>query len=185
MEMNVSCRPARAFQKAFATNAATSGFDSLIPTIVPPSGNGVWDFEDGGGLEVPEWVTVLPYGLGSDEDVFSLRLVGWRRIGGVGPIGSYLWVPSTQCELACTLGTCVGIAGSPVLNTERFCDTITIVTEPTITAATTRQGTVELFNPGDNTAGYFRVRLNGIQRLQFTADQTTQTPTMNALIAFF
>ncbi len=184
-EMNVSVNLTTCFKKAQTTDSANASFTSKVPTVTEPTGDGIINCRDGGGVEWPVWLTVVPYGDGADEDAFSIRIIGWRRIGSVGAPGSYLWVPATLCECACTEGTAVGVAGAPVTNSFRFCDTITIVTEPTTTAVTTRNGTVELFSPGDNTVGYFRVKLCGVEKIEFNWDQTTNTPNMNALIAFF
>lgn len=188
IEQNESITISRLFRKALTTNSTSSSFPSKIPTVTEPTNDGVIDFRRGGANNsVPQFMQVLPYGLGSDEDAFSLRILGWRHIGEGPPQGSptWLWVPVILAELTCTLGTAAGIAGAQVLNTELFADTLTIVSEPTITAATTRQGTVDMMSPANNTPAWFSLALDGHEKIEFVFDQTTNTPTMNALVSFF
>lgn len=173
----------RTAARALTTNSSASSFASKVYTVTEPSGNGIVELiRDGGGL-VPQRVKLWPIGLGSENDAFSLRIIGWEKIGqGAAPATG--WIPTIVAELACIVGTAVGVASSPVLNTERFADTITIVTEPTITAATTRQGTVELTSPTNDLIAHAKVWIEGFHKLEFTFDQTTGTPTMNVLFAF-
>lgn len=173
------------WRKALAANASTSSFAAKVATLTEPSGDGVASLTTVPGGEVPCHVLLLPYGLGADDDAFSLRLVGWRRIGS-GPYPGVLWVPTTLAELSCTISTSVGVAAAPVINTERFADTITIVAnmEPTTTADTTRMGTFTIFSPANNTPAWAMIPTQGVEKLEFLFDQTTNTPTMNCLIAF-
>lgn len=182
-EANYLVTLARGLVPALATNNNDSSFAAKVPTATPPTNDGVIDLKAGGGVEVPEWLDVYPVGVGSDEDAFSLRVIGWRRLGTNAP-AKQLWVPAVLAEVACTLGTAAGVAGTPLGSSTLFADTITIVHEPTITADVTRLGTVEVFNPADNTVAYFRVKLHGVERVEFTFDQTTNSPTMNVLIAY-
>ncbi len=181
-EANYPVRIGRRYQKALTANANSSSFASKIPTITEPANDGVIDLIKD-GCEIPEKLRVLPYGLGANNDAFSLRVIGWRRIASATPQLT-LWVPTVLCEVACTMGQSVGIAASPVLNTEAFCDTITIVSEPTVTADVTRQGTVKTYSPANDTVGWLELKLGGVEKIEFTFDQTTNTPTTNCLIAF-
>ena len=180
---NYSVNLTRRLTRALATNSSSSSFPSKVPTITEPVNDGVINLRDGSGVESPQWMTVLPYGVSSNDDAFSVRVIGWRRVGG--DPSSLLWVPTILCEMACTMGTSSGATGGYLDTTALFCDTITVVSEPTITADITRQGTVELFNPGNDLIGYFRVKLCGVEKVEFTFDQTTNSPTMNCLIANF
>lgn len=175
--MNVS----RPFRKALAANATTSSFGSKVPTVTKPTNDGVIDLLSGGGAIVPARIKILPYGLGGDNDAFSVRLIGWHKIGNT--TSGVLWLPVPLVELACTISQAVGVAGSPVLDTERFADTITIVTEETVTADVTRIGDVELASPGNNLIAHAIFPLRGFELLEFEFDQTTNTPTMNCLYA--
>lgn len=180
---NLSVTLARRHQKAFATNANTSSFPSKVATITEPTNDGVLNILDT-GVTIPQWAHILPYGLGANNDAASMRVIGWRRVRGT-TTDITLWVPEVLCEVACTFSAAVGIAGAPVLNTEAFADTITIVSEPTITADVTRQGTVEVYSPANDTQAYINVRLNGVEKIELTWDQTTNNPTTNALVTFF
>lgn len=177
----------RVFRKARSVNSTSTAFPATAPTRTEPTGDAgtaagrcVIDLAARGDGYVPCDVMILPYGLGSANDVFSLRLLGWRKIGtGL----TALWVPVTLAELACTLGAMTGVAASEVLATELFCDTITIVSEPTTTADVTRVGSVLVSSPANDTVAWAKVPLLGVQKIEFLWDQTTNTPAANALIA--
>ncbi len=185
--------PNRPFKKALAANANTSSFASKVPTITEPTNDGVVTFADWGiGGMVPACVKVLPYGLGSDNDVYDLRVYAWRRIGS-GPAPGILWVPTLYGIFTCTLSAATGVAGSPVLATERFADTIalktdTLVSQPSLRgtdgANALNLGEVSIFSPGSDLIGWFSLKLRGAEKIEFTFDQTTGTPTGNCLITF-
>ncbi len=186
---NINITACRVYRKALTANNNDSSFASKIPTVTEPTNDGVIDLK-GTGSTIPQWMDVLPYGLGGDNDAFDMRVIGWRHIGELGPQAALkaLWIPTILVEVTCTISAAVGIAGAVVLNTERFADTITIKSagfEPTITADTTRQGTVVVFSAVNDLIAWFALELRGMEKVEFTFDQTTQTPTMNALISFY
>lgn len=185
---NLTVTMARGYQKALATNSSDSSFTSKVPTLTEPANDGVLHLggAKGGpyGGTIPQWMLCLPYGLGADNDAFSIRAIGWRRIVGRTSSEKTLWIPTTLCELSATISGAVGVAGAPVLNTERFADTLTIVAEPTLTADVT-SGSVIVFSQANDTPAWFAVELRGCEKVEFTFDQTTNTPTMNALVGFF
>ncbi len=174
----------RNFTKAKATNESTGTFASKIPTVTEPTGDGVHDLV-GPGLLVPQRMLVIPYGLGSDDNAGQVRIYSWKKINDESQNNPTLWVPFCIAGLTVTFSTAVGIAGSPVLNTERFADTFGITSgfEPTITADTTREGSILLQSIGSNLIGFAIVPLYGAQKVEFTFRQTSGTPTMNALFA--
>lgn len=174
---------ARPLVKAFTTNLNSSAFTKKVAKTTKPSGNGVLELGPGA---VPAFVRIFPYGLGADNDVFSLRVTGWHRVGS-GPTPGTLWFAETLLEVTCTISTFVGVVGSPVLATERFADTIATVAtvgEPTRQADVTRSGTVAVFSPANDTPGWVVMRTYGCELLEFDIDQTTNTPPANALLQF-
>ncbi len=179
-EANYSVIIGRPYKKALTTNNNDSSFASKVAKVAEPINDGVVALTKDGAI-VPFRVFLLPYGLGTSNDAFSMRVIGWRHIGAYP---NWLWIPTPLFELACVLGANGGVAGSPILNTELFVDTITVVSEPTITADTTRQGTVQVYSPANDTAAFAVAELYGVEKIEFTFDQTTQTPTMNCLVAF-
>lgn len=175
------------FVRALATNASSSGFTAKTAGVTTkPSGNLVYPIADP-SYAFRSRVRLMAIGVGSDNDVFALRVWGWSRVGsGNGPAG-IIWVPAMLGEITCTLSTFVGVASSPVLNTERFADTMALVAtvgEPTVTADVTRTGTTEVYSPANNTPAWVEFRLRGVELLELDFDQTTGTPTMNALLQF-
>lgn len=167
-------------RRVWATNANTSEFASKIPTLTEPTNDGVVHLTRHTGL-VPCRLKVWFIGLGADNDAFSARFIAWDRHGTATP---FLWVPTIICELGAIVGAAVGVAGSPVLATERFADTLTIVTEPTITADTTRQGTIEVSSPANDLIAHAIIPFWPCDKFEVAFDQTTNTPTMNCLYQF-
>ncbi len=104
-------RPARLL--AVGSNDASTSFGTRITTVTKPATN---------IMAVPHhekkftlWLT--PFGIGSDNQTFSLRLIGWRQLGT-------LWTPVVIADVTCILSAEVGIAAAEILDTERFVDTI-------------------------------------------------------------
>lgn len=180
--LNVAGRP---FRKAFAANKIATEFTAKVPTITKPVNDGIFDLT-ADGIIYPWNLKILPYGLGSANDVFSLRIWGWSRIGGGRPPNT-LWVPAMIGEFVCTLGATTGVAGSPVLNTELFCDTIApvalMVSDYKIGAGTSVDSECRIFTPANDTPAHLIIPVDGWEMIEFDGDQTTNTPEMNALIS--
>lgn len=175
------------FFKARSVNATDTSFPAKIPTTTEPqndagtaTGASVIDVGGKDGSTAPAGLLVVPYGLGANNDGFSVRVIGWSRVKDRSTSNLLdLWVPVRLCEVACLMGTAVGIVGSAVLATEAFCDTLTLVTNMGT------QGTnVDVVSPQDNSVGHFLVSLKGVQKVELVFDNTTNTPSMNALLAF-
>ena len=167
--------------RALAANANTSAFTAkTAATTTRPSGNLVYDLGGilgaGGGFRARCKLT--PFGAGSANDTFSLRVYGWSRV--VSADKPDLYWPQILLEIACTLGAMTGVAGGPVLDTELFVDTITVVTEEKV--GTVGQTTV--MSPANDTPAFAEFRLHGAELLEFDFDQTLNSPTMNALLQF-
>jgi hypothetical protein len=181
----------RRFRKARSVNATNTSFASKIPTRTEPSGDAgtatgasVIDLCGQPDGPTPSHAMCVFYGTGDSNDIFEVKLIGWRRVGsGL----TTLWVPTILAHLVCTLGTSVGVAGGEVLATEAFVDTITVASagEPTYVAATTNSGTVRISSPAGDLIGFAEVPLLGCQKLELIFDMTTGDPTGgNALLAF-
>lgn len=184
MQLEITSRPGK---RVLAANANTSSFASKVPTTTEPTNDGVLDLLAGGsGIIVPRFLKLWPIGLSSDDDAFSVRVLGWTRIGS-GPNAGTLWYPTVLCELACIMGSTTGVAGSPVLNTEFFCDTITVVTQGVLAgtdnALATTIGNIEITSPGANLIAYAVIPTLAFEKLEFQFDQTTNTPTMNVIVS--
>ncbi len=187
----------RPWKKARLANSADTSFPSRIPTVTEPTQDGVHDLRaggpvGGGGGIVPQYMMCLPYGLGASNDGFSLRLIGWRSVStqvNVATSVTKLWVPTIFAEFACLMGAATGVAGSAVLNTELFCDTITPVAarlpDLVIAAGTAINSNVAIINLANDTPNFFTTPLFGFEKIEFCFDNTTNTPTMNCLYAFY
>lgn len=184
---------ARPYQKAAAANVVSATFPSRVPTIAEPTGGAVMDLATS-FFWVPVEMLILPYGLGSDNDAFDMRLYGWHHIGNVSPTTQVLWVPALIATFTCTIcAAAPGVTLAPVIATEFFCDTIVLksaVTQPlqtdqNATPATQFRGNdLTIASPADNASiGWIRTKLLGFEKIEFTFDTTTGTPSMNCLVA--
>lgn len=177
----------RKVARALATNASTSSFASKVPTIAEPTNDGVIDLTHlATSLLCPKRIKLWPIGLGSDNDAFSMRVLGWHSCILSGSLT--LWFPTVIGEFACTISAAVGVAGAAVLATERFADTITPVAARTrdrvIAAGTAINSNYEILSPTNDLIGHVIMPLGGFEKMELQFDQTTNTPTMNCLYAF-
>jgi hypothetical protein len=174
------------------TNIDATSFASKVPTLTEPVAsstvaviNLVDPLTD--GELIPRGLKLLFILLGADNDVASFRFIGWNRIRvGQGSNPDTLWVPQPFAEFSCTASAAVGVAASPILNTERFCDTIAPVAlkgeDRKIAAGTSVNSDVYVYTPADDTVGHVILPILGAyDKLEFTLDQTTNTPTGNVI----
>lgn len=190
--------PCRNWKKARAVNSSSSNFPTWVSAEIDPSftdpgtaGGRVLERLTGmtGAGSVPWGMHLLPYGLGNDNDVFDIKVIGYRRILPAMSDGRFLFIRQQLVHITATISGAVGLAASggvnpPVLSTERFADTIAIVKEWSFTAATTREGVPPVYSPANDSPAGIVVPLLGCEGYELEWDQTTGTPTMNALIAF-
>jgi hypothetical protein len=118
-------------------------------------------------------VLIVPFGAGTENTTFSMRIIGWR-VAGRGMAA--LWIPVVLAEIACTLSATVGVAGKEAVATDRFVDTITLVTG-------TQNVSMELVSPTGDEIGHVLVDIKGFQKLELSYDMTGAT-NGNALLAF-
>jgi hypothetical protein len=109
-----------------------------------------------------------------------MRVIGWvlarHRGGDVATPPTPLWVPVPLGEFLCTLSTVVGIAGATAVATDRFCDTIAIVS----TSGVSGQG-LEIYSPADNTIGHVVLDMRGVRKLEITFTTGSSATSCNAL----
>lgn len=172
------------FQRDRSVNA-TGSFPSRIPTIAAPAtvspqtvtSQDVYDLV-AMGLS-PSNARIIPFGTGSATNTFSVRVIGWIDSQPVaGSSNAVLWVPTVLCEYLCTLGTAVGVANAAVLDTEKFCDTISLVAN----RGTDGQDTTKA-SPTNNLVAQFLVDLKGSKRIELCYSVGTNTD-CNALVQF-
>ncbi len=175
----------RVVRRLRATNENASSFASKIPTITEPTNDGVLNLTANGVL-VAKRIKLWPILLGSENDVSSMRLIGWSKV--LLDTLKDLWFPTIIGEWVCTSSATVGIAGAAVLNTERFCDTLVPVAarqrDRVISAGTAINSNYEVLSPVGDLIGNIVLELEGFEKIEATSDQTTQTSTFNLLYAF-
>lgn len=185
------------WKKARRTNATDSSFPARIPTVTRPldglslaAGASVQDviLTAGGwaGLKAPvpggaaqNMIALMPYAVGSDNGTFNMRLYGWSVVDVIDNDSSKnLYAPTLLAEFACTLsGTFPGLANTPVVATELFCDTMTLTFGNT--------NLCQVSSPGSTTAdtgiAFAMVDFVGFPVLELTFDIGTGPTSMNCL----
>lgn len=164
--MPLGATASRDLVRVLATNATDSSFPSRVPTATEPSGAGVLDLSFPNSTAVPNHLLLLPYAIGADDVTFNMRVLGWALV-------SDLYVPTILAEVACTACTVTGVAAKTVLDTERFCDTLTLTYGNAGISA-------EVVSPGNNIVGHLLLDLKGHSTVEVIFDATGAT-SMNAL----
>lgn len=175
------------FQKARRVNATDTSFPSRIPTKTRPAlglesagsatSQDVIRTRGPNGAISQNLILVMPYGTGSDNDTFNLRLYAWRLVSPPNNDPNLnVYVPLMLCELACTLSATVGVAGTPLVATERLVDTIVLTTGST--------ANVTIVSPTGDIPAHALIDFLGGPDLEFTFDVNSGTTGMNALVAF-
>lgn len=126
--------PRRGWNKAYSVNSTSSSF----PTVAPATTNFGAPTVDGSiqNGQIPgddNYLLLSFFGKGADNDTAAFRVYGVRQINTqrAPNVANPLYVPELILEGTCTFSTIVGVAASPVLNTERFADTIAVTTPAT------------------------------------------------------
>lgn len=155
----------RALYRAFAlsANATASSFASRVPTATQPVTVAVTSV-----VLAEPWsylLNIMPFGVGTDGTTFSIRFIGWRQINDPTLAVPRLWIPQPICELSCTLSTPqLGVATSPVVATEFFCDAISVVNGIAVVPTTAA-----------DTAARAIIDITGYQLIEATFDMTGAT----------
>ena len=169
------------FKKARTTNQTSGAFVSKVATATEPIGDagtatGASIIELGQDSNLSRSVLkILPYGVGSDDNTMSVRVIGWSK---AGPEATRLWIPVVLCELACTLSTAVGVASKYVLDTDRFADAMTLTFGNTNVS-------VELPTQPANTIAIAKVTLVDFQKLELSFSTGASATSCNALVSIF
>jgi hypothetical protein len=148
------------------TNSTSSSFAATAPTATEPTGDNVITLSRLGTM-VCQNLMLAFFGAGNDDQTFDARVYGWQQVAG-------LWVPTLLAQLSCTLSTVVGVAGYPVLNTERFADTYSLA------SGFNANVSVEVVSPANNTIGHVLLDVRGFSKIQVDFDMTGAT-SANAL----
>lgn len=157
------------FVKVRADNSTDASYPSKLPTLTQPSGAGVINPPRTG--EYSRGVMqIIPYGTDAADEVFGVRVIGWRQTAGE------LYIPIKLAELTCTLGTAVGVATADVDENQLFADTIAV--------AFGNDGVdVENLSPADNTVASAIVDTKGCPYIEILFDMDSAA-SGNALVAW-
>lgn len=167
--------------KVKTTNDATATFTAKACTLTEPTGpaTGVWDMGwDGsvgpGGITAQNFAKLIPFGAGTATNTFSMYVWSWELCGNE-------WVPHLLAAFTCTLSTMTGIAGSTgPINTDKFCDTIAIITNlgnPNVTCS--------IISPQNNTPGHVVIDMEGAQKIEVQFSTGSSATNCNAMLKVF
>lgn len=174
------------WRKARAVNQTSTSGITIATTLVEPSGDagtatGHSVLEIGRPASFTQNALLLqPYGVGSDTNTFSVDVWGWRPVAPClnDGTGRFTWVPTLLCELACTLTSgATGVAGGAVLDTEYFCDTLTVTYG-------NANVSVEIVSNANNLPAHAVVTAKGFQKFELSFFTGSSATSCNALVAF-
>lgn len=178
----VSATSQNQFMRDRSVNA-TGGFPTRVPTtslpatVVPQTATSQDIFDNVTNGQTAINARIVPFGVGAATTTFSIRVIGWTdAVPAAGTSGTTLWIPTILCEYLCTLCTAVGVAGSSVLDTENFVDTLSLVAN----RGTDGQDTTK-FSTGNNLISNFIVDLKGSKKIEICYSVGTNT-SCNSLV---
>lgn len=183
MQITTQWTPLR---KARSVNQTSTSFVSKVPLATEPvddaasaTGQASLNMRHGGSI-TQNGLFILPYAVATDNQTFSLRVIGWRPLGTAD--ATLIWVPFLLLEALCTAdATLVGLSGRLIGATEVFCDTITLV-------GTSGNANVshELVSPADGvSAAHIVVDTKGCDRVEISFSTGSSATSCNALVAAF
>lgn len=157
------------FVELLASNSTATAFAANAPTVTEPTGAGIVDLARAAG-RVHNNVLLVPFGAGSANDTFDVRVSGWSKVGT-------LWVPVVLAEFECTLGATTGVAATAVLDTELFCDTIALDTAYSALAGVS----ASVVSPANDTVCHALLDLKGFSKVEIEFDRTAGATACNCL----
>lgn len=151
---------AHKFRSALATSSTATAFTAQTPTATEPTGDGVFDLLDsdlgwGGGVNVPSWLQLVPYGTNGDNDTFDFRVWGYSE----GPSGVY--IPQILLDVSVVLGN---IAATGLGANNFLADTLTV------NDGAADNGFVSLVSGAEDLASHVLVHTKGCRYIKFDWD---------------
>lgn len=169
------------FFKARSVNQTSTSFVSKLATATEPRGDaatatGASVQELTGATVSQNGIMVCPYGTGTNNQTFNMRVLGWRSVGT--NVQTKLWIPVLLCQFACTLSsTLVGVATKVIVATELFADTLTLTYG-------NDDISVDIVSPANDLPAHALVDVKGCQKLELTFETGSSATDCNCLIAF-
>jgi hypothetical protein len=110
-----------------SANVTASSITFPVPQTATPSGDGVIEMGGTVGALAPNGLILVPFGVGSATNTFTMNAYGWRRtVGGGVPSTDPLWVAYQLAAFTVTLCTVPGLANTDVNASQLFTGTITL-----------------------------------------------------------
>lgn len=170
------------FRKVRAVNQTSNGYVSKLPTATEPSGDAgtatgasVIDLAPKQGAAQNGLIVVF-YGVGSNNNTFSARVIGWR-VTGENNVDTLLWIPVVLCEFAVTLSsTPIGVANKTIVATELFADTIALTYG-------NDDVSVDIVSPAADIIAHAVLDLKGFMKAELSFTTGGSATSCNALVA--
>lgn len=152
--------------RAFSTNSTSTSLTTPTTATTKPSGEGVVDLESAPFISR---IKLVFYGTGADNATANFSVWEWHE-SYVN--GSKVWLPRYPLVLAAVLSAAVGVSAGPILDTERFADTLTF---------TSGHSDYTIYSPANDTIADVEIYHHGASLIQVYADLVTATA-LNALV---
>ena len=168
-------------KKGQSTNSTASSFSALIPTLTRPVASATrtvieWALDSGSARKDRNTLKITPYGGNDNNDVINIKVSGWNSIqSNVLGIPGVEYVSRFVCEVQGTLSsTLLGLAGQAVLDTEFFCDALTLTA-----------GIAVLYNgTADKDIAWFEVDVSSYEFAEITYSKVAGGDAVNCLYNF-
>lgn len=175
------------------TNATDSSLPTRTTSATEPSGIGdnaaqatakaviSLNRENISGARVQNRVKIVPVGVGSDNNTFTMAVYGWSRVVDrdkeLNPELD-LWIATKLAAFTCTLSAAVGVAGRVLTATDRIADTIAI-----IGTSGNPNVSMEIVSPATDEPAHIVVDLKGAEKLEIVFGTGGSATSANALVS--
>lgn len=156
-------------------NITAASITNPVPTLTEPTGDGVLNIGSPEGGITPNGLLIIPYGVGTATNTFTMNVYGWRHTSGYGG-AQKLWVPYMLASFTCTLSTTTGVAGADLVVASKLCDTIALITGNANISN-------EIISPTGNAVAHIILSGKGSTKVEFRFGTGSSATSCNALAA--
>ena len=158
------------FRYAQAANSTSTAFTDFNATSTEPSGTGIFDLTAvpyGNNNSVPTWLQLVPFGAGSDDQTFDMRVYGYTETVPADLVtDTKLYIPQLLLDISCTM--CARTFSDHAASTF-LVDTITV------NDGAADNGWRSLIDCQENMAASVVIHSRGCRFLRFDFDMTGAT----------
>lgn len=165
------------WRRALVTNATdassypTRTLQKTAPTLA--NNPGLVQCSNGGSV-AQNLVKIIPFGVGSANDTFTMRVLQWHTDDKF----AHAWYPLPIGDFTCTLSTFAGVDGTQIDSNQLICDTITLTS-----GFATANVSCELCSNAANVPAHAVLSIKGAYFLEFIFNMGSSATSANALIS--